>query len=366
MMKSMAAPYQVVDDWAKQYQQEHAASVSFEQLAQHLAALPFVDMKSQNQMAYVDAPMLPDQDFCAYVHKLPITLANVIGNEVLLSGDAIIPSDQSCHVICHLNHIAPHPHAHSFYELCYVFQGGCCQSIAGRHYEMTAGDFLFIPPRVSHVISVPDETSVVLNILIDADAMETCIRGIFLQKQIMYDFVSMLLSEEKMSAGLLFRTSNSDVMKRIIKTLTVMCYFHSSVCDCSLANVMLLFHFLIDRGTIQINKINSASEAVNALDIMQHIRQNYSSTTLGTVAEHFRFSPAHMSRLIKNLTGQNFSNILHKCRLQKAIEYLRLTDIQIAKVAEEIGYNDPTHFIRVFKQEYGVTPHQFRKQVRHG
>jgi AraC-like DNA-binding protein len=47
-------------------------------------------------------------------------------------------------------------------------------------------------------------------------------------------------------------------------------------------------------------------------------------------------------------------------RLKRAKELLLDQANSIGSVALDSGYNDPGYFARVFKQEYGVTPQEWR------
>jgi AraC-like DNA-binding protein len=49
-------------------------------------------------------------------------------------------------------------------------------------------------------------------------------------------------------------------------------------------------------------------------------------------------------------------------RLQHAMGMLGDTGTTVAEVADRCGFNDVTYFCRVFKQQLGVTPSQFRKR----
>lgn len=48
-------------------------------------------------------------------------------------------------------------------------------------------------------------------------------------------------------------------------------------------------------------------------------------------------------------------------RLRKAKELLQNPTNSIGSVALDCGYADPGYFARVFKQEFGVTPQEWRK-----
>ncbi|MBV8390100.1 MAG: helix-turn-helix transcriptional regulator [Mucilaginibacter sp.] len=51
-------------------------------------------------------------------------------------------------------------------------------------------------------------------------------------------------------------------------------------------------------------------------------------------------------------------------KLKKAKELLQDTGISISSVAIDCGFSDPGYFARVFKQEFGVTPNEWRTKVK--
>jgi len=96
--------------------------------------------------------------------------------------------------------------------------------------------------------------------------------------------------------------------------------------------------------------------------LMQYLQDNYLDITLSDVAEKFNFTPEYTSKLIKNTTGYNFTQIIKKIRMQHAEKLLLDTNISISDICLSVGYFNPEHFIRTFKQIYKITPSEYRKQ----
>lgn len=71
-------------------------------------------------------------------------------------------------------------------------------------------------------------------------------------------------------------------------------------------------------------------------------------------------SHSQLHRKLDALTGCSPNKFIRVVRLNKAKELLSNPSLSIASVALECGYNDPGYFARVFKQEYGVTPQEWR------
>lgn len=77
-------------------------------------------------------------------------------------------------------------------------------------------------------------------------------------------------------------------------------------------------------------------------------------------------SHSQLHRKLEALTGCSPNKFIRIVRLNKAKELLANPALSIASIALDCGYNDPGYFARVFKQECGVTPQEWRlnpKQV---
>jgi AraC-like DNA-binding protein len=71
-------------------------------------------------------------------------------------------------------------------------------------------------------------------------------------------------------------------------------------------------------------------------------------------------SHSQLHRKLEALTGCSPNKFIRIIRLNKAKELLADPALSIAAIALDCGYNDPGYFARVFKQEYGVTPQEWR------
>lgn len=82
--------------------------------------------------------------------------------------------------------------------------------------------------------------------------------------------------------------------------------------------------------------------------------------SLMDVAEQCYISNWHLSKLLNQYTGKGFFEIINIIRLDKAKELLKTTSKKIQDISEEIGFQDVTHFSRIFKNHVGVSPKEFR------
>lgn len=95
-------------------------------------------------------------------------------------------------------------------------------------------------------------------------------------------------------------------------------------------------------------------------ELYNYITRSDFRITLDDIAAHFYIAPSYASRYVKKLTGISFSSLMKSCRFYVATLMLTTTNKSISAISEQVGYDNPENFIRAFKNEYGVTPSQYR------
>lgn len=88
--------------------------------------------------------------------------------------------------------------------------------------------------------------------------------------------------------------------------------------------------------------------------------------TLETLAAETGVHPVTLSRMFKQQTGLSFIRYLTRKRMEKAKQLLVSSDQPIAELAKCLGYQDHRYFATLFKNEWGITPGDYRKQVGSG
>jgi two-component system response regulator YesN len=92
------------------------------------------------------------------------------------------------------------------------------------------------------------------------------------------------------------------------------------------------------------------------------IEDNYQRPiTINEVAQKMAITPSHLMHLFKQKTGSTFGEYLMTFRMKKAIELLTNTELNIAEVANRVGYQDSNYFSRIFKNFHGMAPSEFKK-----
>ena len=95
---------------------------------------------------------------------------------------------------------------------------------------------------------------------------------------------------------------------------------------------------------------------------MEIIRKEYDSgITLEETANQLYVSEEYLSSQFKKETGYNFTETVRKYRIEKIKELLRTTKYKMNQIAELVGYSDPKYMSKVFKEEEGILPTEYRR-----
>lgn len=88
--------------------------------------------------------------------------------------------------------------------------------------------------------------------------------------------------------------------------------------------------------------------------------------TLAQAARTCNLSPTYFSRYFKRSFGMPFSTYVRLYRLHVAARYLLGSDEPISRISDSLGFSQPSYFIAGFKQQFGITPKQYRMSHRSG
>ena len=100
--------------------------------------------------------------------------------------------------------------------------------------------------------------------------------------------------------------------------------------------------------------IAKAVEARISADLSRHLPAR-------ELAKQFSVSETSMKNYFRGVYGQNLSAYLRDLRMKKAAELLAQSKVSVAEIAAQVGYTNQSKFAGVFKQQYGVTPLEYRR-----
>lgn len=96
--------------------------------------------------------------------------------------------------------------------------------------------------------------------------------------------------------------------------------------------------------------------------IISVIGENYAQPdlTVRKVAKMIGLKESEVSKNLKLSFKKSFKEYLNFVRLEEAKRLLKNTSLNVSEIAYTVGYNNVTHFNRVFKSSEGISPNEFR------
>lgn len=85
---------------------------------------------------------------------------------------------------------------------------------------------------------------------------------------------------------------------------------------------------------------------------------------VGQVADQFGYSANYLSSVFRQKTGGGLGAYIQRRRLERARELLSQTQLTVGGVSQRLGYATPSHFVKVFRESYRMTPGEYRRQER--
>ncbi|KAA1183491.1 response regulator [Paenibacillus sp. B2(2019)] len=94
-----------------------------------------------------------------------------------------------------------------------------------------------------------------------------------------------------------------------------------------------------------------------------YIRQNYRKKGLKIqdIAGYVHLSPNYLSYLFKQIIAETVWEYVTRLRMEESRQLLMNTHKKRYEIADEVGYESPEHFSRVFKRYYGESPNAVRE-----
>ena len=83
-----------------------------------------------------------------------------------------------------------------------------------------------------------------------------------------------------------------------------------------------------------------------------------------TICQQVGMSRTTLHLKLTALTGMSISHYVRALRLRKAQELLTTSELNVSGVAYAVGFDDPKYFSRLFSEEFGVSPGNYRQSAR--
>ena len=164
-----------------------------------------------------------------------------------------------------------------------------------------------------------------------------------------------------------FSIQNIDVYSFYIRQILWESSYGSSTCAQQNINALftvLLNHLLTDFQTRD-DFIQNTSFQIQLQNLRLTLQNSVAQKhTIQEHAKEMGISEYYFQHLYTNFFGISFQQDLIQMRIDYAKYLLETTSLSMKQIAETSGYSSQVHFFRQFKQQTGITPAKYRKEVQ--
>ncbi len=262
-------------------------------------------------------------------------------------------NDTNFHIFL-VNMLYRTPHMHMDFEILTIINGMMSVLSSGIQTVLHTGDICILNPLQMHEIKAEFPATV-------------------LSLQVPPSFFSVScpqLEHTEFLFPFIHRSDNPDesVFIRNILTDIAYTYFDDEEwgsLKCASLIDRLFFELLKRNGHRLISEkehIAGQSRGFRLRKILDYIDRHYSEKlTLHEISDIECLDLYYMSHLFKEQTGMPFQVYLSKIRCEHARQQLLLTNDSLLDISIENGFSDPKYFNNGFKDQYGLTPKEYRK-----
>ena len=240
-------------------------------------------------------------------------------------------------------------------RVCSIIEGEKRVSINSKEtFTYGQNEFMLLPPESIVDMEIPKSTRALVLELSD-HLIEHISKQICSELEIQDNFIN---------NGTIFRDNVSLIGNDLREiTVTAMGNARGKEFIVDLHAQKLVCTLLHNMGTKEILLRHHKNPIVTAIEIMK--KQYTGGITVAEVAHAVGMSASLFSINFKKITGmtpvQYFTNI----KLNRARELLR--EESVTGVSFDLGYENISHFIRLFRNKFGITPKQYQmRQYSHG
>lgn len=254
----------------------------------------------------------------------------------------------------------PNNHYHDHYEIYYLLDGERNYFIKDKIYSVKKGDLVLIDSNDIHKTidgGLPHHERLLIDFkeeflyLISREEIDYLLSPFKIGKPI----IRLGASDQAIAKNII----NKMLQEQLIKKSGYMISLKAHLLE-----LLIFTNRLIEEKDIIIAYTDTNTGKNERISkIVRYINSHYSDPlSLSTIADTFYISPYYLSRLFKQVTGFNLVEYLNLVRIREAEKLLQNSDMKIIEVSQMVGFQNVTHFGRVFKKITSLTPSAYRKQ----
>ena len=253
-----------------------------------------------------------------------------------------------------------------YFELYYVYSGTCPVFFEKEQITLNPGSVLLIPPGTKKACTCPSEDCCVHFRLIRKSTFTQVFWSHLTEQNLMSRFFRQALSGTGGVQYLRFETGRDVKIEALMLSL-IQEYNKGGKYSSPLLNSLMSSFFLVllqeYEETAQISKQSGFRWKPEYAALLTDLESRFTVVSLEELATKYGYSRRQVIRIIQDCTGESFTQLQTRLRMEKAARMLRGGTASMEDIALETGFSDRTCFYRAFRSYFHCTPKQYRNNT---
>ena len=250
-------------------------------------------------------------------------------------------------------------HSHPYFEFILVRRGICEYLSGGKRFLLHPDEMLLISPGTVHTMICPSDSSSYERLIlqVDAEFMVQVLNDCMLQERTnRFPSLYILRAEDVCRWGL------RELLERINATASVTdSGLRDQLYRCQIGELMLTIEHVA--GTSQSVAPNASSALISGVTAYILERFRDPELNVASIAQQFYVSREHLSRIFKSYTNESIRHYITDLRMQE-FRYGLVTGKSVLDACLASGFSDYSSFVKSFRNLYGITPTEYREQLK--
>ena len=248
---------------------------------------------------------------------------------------------------------------HEFYEFAYIDDGNLSCKLGDETIELSQGDFLLMPPKKPHFYFAASGRSATIFIVCFRCNSE--LLTIFDKKIPLRKKEKMLISEILKEA----KNAFSFPFDHKLKQLSAPLFGAQQLVENHIERLLIQLIRNETNENENIKFVMNSVELENNLvnDIITLLKNNlYGRTTLEAISQQTYYSKTFLNGIFKKNIGYSIMQYYTILKIQEAKRLLR-ENVSPTAISNQLHFESPTYFTKVFKKHTNMTPSAYRKTI---
>ncbi|KFF21943.1 AraC family transcriptional regulator [Chryseobacterium sp. JM1] len=257
-------------------------------------------------------------------------------------------------------------HNHNFYELIVIESGKGTHHLNGVTFAYKKGDVFLLRPSDAHEFSIKSKTRFIYIKFTEQHIWESLQTD---KKRELGKVVQMLMEDrsfvyESAIKNKADREHLLQLARILLHEFTDKNLYNKETC----ADLFSAMMTILIRNTMNSGGLEQIKQGLNQTDrILYYINvnaMNQEKMKLEHLAKEFMLSPNYISIYIKKQTGFSVQQHVMQHKIKAAEKLLKQSNYNINEIADQLGFNDASHFNKIFKSYKKRSPSSFRKNEK--